>query len=141
MNNFIFYNPTCIFFGEGEISKLRTVIDKKSKVLIVYGGESFKKYGVYKQTLEALAGIVFLSLVVLSQILIIVPVWKLFHIVSYIKEHGIDFILAVGGRSISSVFWWWAMGVLATAVEVNKTMPFDSILTIAATGLEMNCAS
>lgn len=56
MNNFILYNPTCIFFGEGEISKLRTVIDKKSKVLIVYGGESFKKYGVYKQTLEALAG-------------------------------------------------------------------------------------
>ncbi|APC91735.1 NADH-dependent alcohol dehydrogenase [Francisella opportunistica] len=147
MNNFILYNPTRIFFGEGEISKLKTVIDKKSKVLIVYGGESFKKYGAYQQTLEALAGY---SIFEFGGIEPNPDYSTCLKVVSYIKKQDIDFILAVGGASVIDAVKFISAAVyfdgepwdiLAKAAAISKVMPLGTILTIAATGSEMNCAS
>ncbi|GMN88873.1 iron-containing alcohol dehydrogenase [Francisella sciaenopsi] len=147
MNNFMLYNPTRIFFGEGEISKLKTVIDKKSKVLIVYGGESFKKYGVYQQTLEALAGY---SIFEFGGIEPNPDYNTCMKVVSYIKEHDINFILAVGGASVIDAVKFISAAVyfegepwdiLAKASPIKKVMPFGTILTIAATGSEMNLAA
>lgn len=147
MNNFMLYNPTRIFFGEGEISKLKTVIDKKSKVLIVYGGESFKKYGVYQQTLEALAGY---NIFEFGGIEPNPDYNTCMKVVSYIKEHDINFILAVGGASVIDAVKFISAAVyfegepwdiLAKASPIKKVMPFGTILTIAATGSEMNLAA
>ena len=54
MLNFTFQNPTKIHFGEGQIEKITNEIPKDSKVLIVYGGGSIKKNGVYQQVSDAL---------------------------------------------------------------------------------------
>ncbi|MDE4972066.1 iron-containing alcohol dehydrogenase, partial [Francisella tularensis] len=73
------------------------VIDKKSKVFIVYGGERFKKYGVYQQTLEALAGY---SIFEFGGVEPNPDYSTCMKFVSYIKEHHIDFILAVGRAAV-----------------------------------------
>ncbi|MCF8328599.1 MAG: iron-containing alcohol dehydrogenase, partial [Bacteroidales bacterium] len=54
MNNFDFYNPTKILFGEGKISEIAKEIPQDSKVMVIYGGGSIKKNGVYDQVADAL---------------------------------------------------------------------------------------
>ena len=56
MNNFEFCNPVKIVFGKGSISRLSALIPKESKILMVYGGGSIKKNGVYNQVKAALQG-------------------------------------------------------------------------------------
>ncbi|MFB0925709.1 MAG: iron-containing alcohol dehydrogenase, partial [Vicingaceae bacterium] len=56
MNNFEFKNPTKIIFGEGQIAKIATEIPKDAKILILYGGGSIKKNGIYEQVKTALKG-------------------------------------------------------------------------------------
>ena len=147
MNNFMFYNPTRLFFGEGEISKLKTVIDKKSKVLIVYGGESFKKYSVYKQAIDALNGYEIFEFGGVEPNPDYSTCMK---IVSCIKENDIDFILAIGGASVIDAVKFVSVAIyfdgepwdiLSKAAPIEKAMNFGVILTIAATGSEMNLAS
>ena len=54
MQNFSYYNPTRILFGQGQIAALGNLIRPKAKVLITYGGGSIKKNGVYDQVIKAL---------------------------------------------------------------------------------------
>ena len=54
MNNFEFYNPTRIIFGAESISKIKKLIPRKARVLLLYGGGSIKKNGVYMQVADAL---------------------------------------------------------------------------------------
>ena len=54
MKNFEFINPTKIIFGKGEIAKLKNEIPEKAKVLVLYGGGSIKKNGIYDQVMAAL---------------------------------------------------------------------------------------
>ena len=54
MNNFQFYNPTRIIFGEGSIAKIKKLIPRKARVLMLYGGGSIKKNSVYLQVADAL---------------------------------------------------------------------------------------
>ena len=56
MNNFTYFNPTRIHFGQGQIAKLAEEIPADAKVLITYGGGSIKKNGVLDQVHAALAG-------------------------------------------------------------------------------------
>ena len=55
MNNFDFQNPTKIIFGTNQISKLSTEIPKNAKVLLLFGGGSIKKNGIYEQVAAALS--------------------------------------------------------------------------------------
>ena len=57
MNNFDFKNPTKIIFGKDSIGKLENEIPKNAKVLLLYGGGSIKKNGIYKQVKTALSGL------------------------------------------------------------------------------------
>ena len=56
MNNFQYHNPTRILFGKGEIASITSLIPPSSKVMMVYGGGSIFKNGVYEQTKKALKG-------------------------------------------------------------------------------------
>jgi NADP-dependent alcohol dehydrogenase len=54
MNNFEFKNPTKIIFGTGEIEKIANEIPPNAKVLLLFGGGSIKKNGIYEQVKLAL---------------------------------------------------------------------------------------
>ncbi len=54
MNNFRYFNPTEIFFGKGSIAKLESLVPKKAKVMLLYGGGSIKTNGVHSQVMKAL---------------------------------------------------------------------------------------
>ena len=56
MNNFEFCNPVKVVFGKGSIARLSALIPEGSKVLMVYGGGSIKKNGIYGQVTKALEG-------------------------------------------------------------------------------------
>ena len=56
MNNFDFYNPTQILFGQGQIAALSKLVPAGARVLMLYGGGSIKQNGVYEQVLRALQG-------------------------------------------------------------------------------------
>ena len=68
MNNFEFCNPVKVVFGKGSIARLSALIPEGSKVLVVYGGGSIKKNGIYEQVTAALKDFIPMSLVVLRRI-------------------------------------------------------------------------
>jgi NADP-dependent alcohol dehydrogenase len=55
MNNFSYFNPTTIHFGKGQIASLKDELANYSRILIVYGGGSIKRNGVYQQVMDALS--------------------------------------------------------------------------------------
>lgn len=56
MLNFTYYNPVTIYFGAGQIEKIKNEIPKNARVLLTYGGGSINKNGVYNQVMQALPG-------------------------------------------------------------------------------------
>lgn len=141
---YTYYNPTIIEFGKTQISKIPTYISKDMKVLIVYGGGSIKKNGVYEQVIEALNGYEY------SEFSGVEPnpsVETLNKAVNLMKEKNIDFILAVGGGSVidgskylaaASLYEGDAWDFLDGSEEINKALPLGVILTLPATGSESN---
>lgn len=145
MNNFDLYNPTKLIFGEGEISKIAQEIPKESKVLVIYGGGSIKRNGVYDQVKNALVDFECLEFGG-------VPANPEYHILlealDLIKKENITYLLAVGGGSVidgtkflSSAALYegdhpW--DILANRIRTEKGMPFGTVLTLPATGSEMN---
>jgi len=150
MNNFIFNNPVKIFFGKGMISNLGNEIAKYgSNVLIVYGKGSIKNNGIYNDVVAELkkAGMKWeeLSGVDANPRLSTVKEG-----VALCKKHNIDFLLAVGGGStidcakgIAVSFYHngdpWDLWERKAAV--NKALPLGTVLTLSATGSEMNVNS
>ncbi|MFC4100928.1 iron-containing alcohol dehydrogenase [Paenibacillus xanthanilyticus] len=150
MNPFSFHNPTAIFFGEGSLSKLGEQIGQYGKsVLLVYGGGSIKKSGLYDRVLEQLnaAGA---SVVELSGI---EPNPRLTTVnkgIELCRTHGVEFILAVGGGSVIDASKAIAAGAkydgdvwdfLDRKAVVQDALPLGTVLTLAATGSEMNGSS
>lgn len=147
MQNFEYYNPVKIFFGKGEIAKLSEAISKDDKVLMIYGGGSIKKNGVYQQVKDALVSH---NVHEFSGIEPNPEYETCMKAVKYIKENDINFILAVGGGSVidatkfiaaASKFEGDAWDILAKGAEVKDAVAFGTVLTIPATGSEMNCGS
>jgi NADP-dependent alcohol dehydrogenase len=147
MNNFEFYNPVKIIFGKGQIANLNKVIDKKQKILMVYGGGSIKNNGIYDQVQSALEGY---ELIEFSGIGANPQYDKLMEAVKLARAEKVDYLLAVGGGSvidgvkfISAAIQYegepW--DILAKREKFNKAVPFGAILTLPATGSEMNCFS
>jgi NADP-dependent alcohol dehydrogenase len=149
VNNFDFYNPTQILFGEGQIAALSKLVPAGARVLMLYGGGSIKQNGVYDQATNALAGHTVLEFSGIEPN----PTYEtLMRAVALVKAEKIDFLLAVGGGSvIDGTKFVAAAALLADGVDpwqilegsvpVKAAMPFGSVLTLPATGSEMNSAA
>jgi NADP-dependent alcohol dehydrogenase len=148
MENFEFCNPVKILFGKGQIDKLNTLISGNKKILITYGGGSILKNGVYDKVTKALAGFDYLEFGGIEPN----PTHETaIEAVKLIKETKIDFILAVGGGSVIDATKYIAAAVyydkkdpwdiLSKGAVIEKAMPFGTILTLPATGTEMNANS
>ena len=141
---FSYHNPTAIEFGKGKISELANKISKDDKVLLVYGGGSIKKNGVYDQVIKALENH---TVVEFSGVEVNPTIETMNKAVKIVKEEKIDFILAVGGGSVidgckylaaASLYDGDAWDFLDGTSEVTKAMPLGVVLTLAATGSETN---
>jgi len=145
MNNFTFRNPTKIHFGKGQIAKIVEEIPTDARVLITYGGGSIKKNGVLDQVHTALKGITFFEFGGIEPN----PHFEtLMKAVALAKQEKITYILAVGGGSVidGSKFIAGATFYEGDPVEmlytrasgVKKSLPLGCVLTLPATGSEMN---
>ena len=150
MFNFDFYNPTHIVFGKDRLGELDTLVPRDAKVLITYGGGSAVRSGLIDRIVAALGNRK------VEQFGGIEPNPSLEtceRAVAFIKEHGVDFVLAVGGGSVVDATKLIVMGatydgpvidvmkagVPEVPVEmVPKPLPFGTVMTLPATGSEMN---
>ena len=151
MLNFELYNPTNLVFGKGQIEKLSTLVPKGAKILLAYGGGSIFKNGIHEQVIKALKSRDFgIEIVEFSGIEPNPHFETLMKAVAVIKEQNIDFILAVGGGSVidgvkfisaAVHFEGNPMEILQKRLlikDLSKVIPFGTILTLPATGSEMN---
>ncbi len=148
MLNFDYYIPTKIFFGKGQLSKLGPEMKRYGdSVLLVYGGGSIKKTGLYDQVLEMLRenGI---SWQELSGVEPNPRVDSVRAGAALCKEHSLQMVLAVGGGSSIDCAKYvaaaanydgdaWDLSIDKS--KIQKVLPVFSVLTLAATGSEMDC--
>lgn len=146
MLNFEFKNPTKILFGKGEIAKISKEIPQDSKILMIYGGGSIKKNGVYDQVKDALKNHEvheFGGVPANPEYEVLI---KALH---YIKENKITYLLAVGGGSVIDGVKFisaaanyngepWEILTKPLRTMEGEGMPFGTVLTLPATGSEMN---
>ncbi|GEL10227.1 NADP-dependent alcohol dehydrogenase [Flavobacterium glycines] len=145
MLNFELYNPTKLVFGKGQIEKLGTLIPAGAKILLAYGGGSIFKNGIYQQTIDNLKGF---EVVEFGGIEPNPHFETLMKAVEIIKAENINFILAVGGGSVIDgvKFISAAVNFDGNPIDIlqkhilikENAMPFGTILTLPATGSEMN---
>lgn len=143
MNNFKFQNPTQLIFGKGMIAELSKAIPVGKRILITFGGGSVKKNGVYEQVIKALEGRDCLEFWGIEPNPSIETLRKA---ITLGKEHKIDFLLAVGGGSVLDGTKLISAGLLyeGDAWDLVKkgyakeTIPMGAVLTLPATGSEMN---
>jgi NADP-dependent alcohol dehydrogenase len=144
---FSFLNPTKIEFGQGQIARIKNNIPKNSKVLVMYGGGSIKKNGVYDQVVAALAEHTWQEF---SGVEVNPTVETLDKAVAIVKQDGIDFILAVGGGSVidgakyvaaAALYAGDGWDILLGKHKIKQAVALGAILTIPATGSESNGAS
>jgi NADP-dependent alcohol dehydrogenase len=148
MKNFEFYNPVRIFFGKDQISKIALELKPYSKIMLVYGQGSIKRNGVYDRIMSVLGekNIVEFSGVEPN------PVYEtLMKAVELAKKEQVDFLLAAGGGSVIDGTKFIAAAVkykgedpwemLSKYAKVEDALPLGSVLTLPATGSEMNGGS
>nr|ELR5111198.1 iron-containing alcohol dehydrogenase [Providencia stuartii] len=148
MNNFEFYNPTRIVFGEGKIVELNRLIPKEAKVLILFGGESARKTGTLDEVEKALGH---RQIGLFGGIEANPRYETLIKAVEQIKQEGYDYLLAVGGGSVIDGTKFVAAAVnfegdswdilTSGGAKVTSALPFGTVLTLPATGSEMNKGS
>ncbi|WP_295230871.1 iron-containing alcohol dehydrogenase [uncultured Chryseobacterium sp.] len=146
MLNFEFKNPTKILFGKGEIAKIEKEIPEGAKILMIYGGGSIKNNGIYDQVRKALADFEFYEFGGVPAN----PEYEvLINALNFIKEKNINYLLAVGGGSVidgtkflsaAAEYEGEPWEILKKPVRTfeSQGMPFGTILTLPATGSEMN---
>lgn len=147
MLNFELYNPVNYVFGKGQIEKLNDLVPNNAKILIAYGGGSIFKNGIYDQVKTALPNH---DIVEFGGIEPNPRFETLMKAVEIIRAEKIDFILAVGGGSVIDgvKFISAAVNYEGDTVDilrkrilfkdVSKVIPFGTVLTLPATGSEMN---
>lgn len=144
MNNFVFQNPTKLIFGKGQIARLATELPKDKRILVTFGGGSVKTNGVYDQVKAALEGFDHLEFWGIEPN---PKVETLRKAVELCKSEGVEFILAVGGGSTldgtkliaaASVIEEDAWELVLNPKLYGGTLPFASVMTLPATGSEMN---
>ncbi|MGB0806597.1 MAG: iron-containing alcohol dehydrogenase [Salibacteraceae bacterium] len=145
MLNFEFQNPVKVLFGKGQIDNIKEEIPAESKVLVLYGGGSIKKNGIYDQVMEALKDFTVFEYGGIPAN----PEYEvLMGALELIKKENVDFLLAVGGGSVIDGTKFlsgaanfegkdpWA--ILEQGIPTLNGMPFGTVLTLPATGSEMN---
>ncbi|MGC5324835.1 iron-containing alcohol dehydrogenase [Brevibacillus sp. SYSU BS000544] len=151
MNNFRFQNPTEILFGKGMVEKQlgAQVARYGKKVLLVYGGGSIKRSGLYDTVLTQLKQID-AEVYELSGIEPNPRVSTVRKGIEICREKGVEFILAVGGGSVIDASKAIAAGVpyegdvwdlFMRKAQAKAALPLGTILTLSATGSEMNGGS
>lgn len=145
MENFVFYNPVKIVFGKGAIANLADLIPDDIRVLMCYGGGSIKKNGVYDQVKAALKG---REVVEFGGIEPNPRYETLMKAVEIVRDRGVGFILAVGGGSVLDGVKFIAAAscyekgdpwdILAKNAPVEDAVMLGSVMTLPATGSEMN---
>ena len=150
MNSFVYNIPTKVYFGENQLGNLTKELLKFGKrVLLAYGGGSIKRIGLYDKVIGELnaAGMEVYELAGIE------PNPRIESVragVKLCKEHNIDVILAVGGGSTIDAAKFMAAGSCvehdpweffgANAKPIDNALPIVTILTLAATGSEMDTA-
>jgi NADP-dependent alcohol dehydrogenase len=147
MLNFEFKNPTKIIFGKGETHKLSQEIPADAKILMLYGGGSIKKNGIYEQVKSALSNHQWMEFGGIPAN----PEYEvLLEALKVIKENKINYLIAVGGGSVIDGTKFLAVAanfdgenpwdILTNKIRGNEgeTVPFATVLTLPATGSEMN---
>ncbi|MCO7175508.1 iron-containing alcohol dehydrogenase [Sporolactobacillus kofuensis] len=150
MDNFVFHNPTTLIFGKGQLEALKTQVPNYGKrVLLVYGGGSIKRTGLYDQVMKLLKEVN----AEVHELSGVEPNPRLSTVkkgISICAEQDIQFLLAVGGGSVIDCTKAIAVGAkfdgdpwtfITRKKAVHDALPFGTVLTIAATGSEMNPAS
>jgi len=143
MNNFDFQNPTRLIFGKGTISRLPELISKDKKIMLTFGGGSVKQNGVYDQVCQALNGY---SYVEFWGIEPNPSIETLRQAIQLGKDNQVDFLLAIGGGSVLDGTKLIAAGLrydgdawdLVERRAVQNNVPMGAVLTLPATGSEMN---
>ncbi len=150
MENFIAYNPVHLHFGKDVVNDLgQTVRQYGTKVLLTYGRGSVKKYGYYDQVMTQLkaAGLEVFEYAGIKPNPVVEDVGKA---AALGREKGVEVIVALGGGSVidSSKIIALSMAtgmdpweIMTYKVNPQKTIPLINILTLAATGTEMNAAA
>ncbi|MBY6271410.1 MAG: NADH-dependent alcohol dehydrogenase [Caldibacillus debilis] len=150
MDSFVFQNPTKLIFGRGQIQALRDEIPKYGKkLLLVYGGGSIKRNGLYDEVMQILKeiGAEVFELPGVEPNPRITTVRKG---VDICKKEKIEFLLAVGGGSVIDCTKAIAAGamyegdpwdIVVKKAKPEAALPLGTVLTLAATGSEMNSGS
>jgi len=148
MNNFIYNVPTKVHFGESAVDNLSAEIKNYGKkVLLCYGGGSIKKSGLYDKVITQLKA-ADMEIFELSGIAPNPRIDSVREGAKICKEQGIDVLLAVGGGSTLDATKWIAAAAkvehdawdfFSQWADVNDALPVLTVLTLSATGSEMNC--
>lgn len=144
MNNFTFQNPVKILFGKGQIANIANEIPANAKILLTYGGGSIKRNGVYDQVMVSLKGRTVLEFGGIEPN----PHFEtLMQAVTLARTEKVDFLLAVGGGSVLDGTKFIAAAIpfkgdpweiVANSAPVTAAVPLGAVLTLPATGSEMN---
>lgn len=152
LGNFTYCNPTKLFFGKGALENIRTELDKYgSRVMLVYGGGSIKRNGIYDQVVRVLAE-TGKQVVEISGVMPNPTVDKLREGIALARQHKADFILAVGGGSCCDYAKALAVSIHCEEDPWEKyfvkfeepscpIVPVGCVLTMVGTGSEMNAGS
>ena len=145
MNNFQYHNPVRILFGKGQITQLPKQIPAQAKIMLTYGGGSIFKNGVYDQVKAALSSY---TVVEFGGIEANPTYETLMKGVEIARQEGIDFLLSVGGGSVLDGTKFMAAAIpfkgpdawqiVANRAKFTKAIPIGAVLTLPATGSEMN---
>ncbi|MBN1780137.1 iron-containing alcohol dehydrogenase [bacterium] len=145
MHNFTFFNKTRIVFGRNTIASLMDLTQPYHKILMVYGGGSIKRNGIYARVQDALQGKTVLEF---GGILPNPEYEFCMRTVEICIQENVDFILSVGGGSVLDAVKFVASAVrykgedpwdiLEKGAPVSEALPIGCVLTLPATGSEMN---
>ena len=150
MLNFELYNPTNYIFGKNQIEKLSKLVPANSKILLAYGGGSIFKNGIYDQVKSALSAF---EVIEFGGIEPNPRMETLLKAIEIVKSENITFILAVGGGSVidgvkfisaATNYEGNPIDILKNRTmftDLSKVIPFGTVLTLPATGSEMNSGS
>ncbi len=146
MNNFEYCCPTRVVFGKGTIARLKDLVPADKKIMLIFGGGSVKSNGVYDQVKKALSGFN------------TVEFWGIepnpkyetcMKAVEMIKKEGVEFLLSVGGGSVLDGTKFISLAakyegddaydaIMIRMEHPNTSIPFGDVITLPATGSEMN---
>lgn len=143
MQNFVFQNPVKLIFGKGTIASLGKEIPAGAKIMVTFGGGSVKSNGVYAQVVEALKGRDYVEFWGIEPNPTVESVRRA---VELGRKNGVDFLLSVGGGSVADGTKLIAAAMVSDKEPwdivlggyTDKYMPMGVVITLPATGTEMN---